>query len=135
MDNPINISGQLLEDQVESYCRENNITYKRAKTGTHEIDFIIETDNGTIYADCTNQMGSGSVEEKIPHKIWKYYKKYNYKNVTIIKGDHKIGKKVIEHCEDLARVYNFDCKACILGRSLQSYWYISWKANDRFGIR
>ena len=36
------------------------------------------------------------------------YKKYNYKNVTIIKGDHKIGKKVIEHCEDLARVYNFD---------------------------
>ena len=108
MDNPINISGQNLEDRVEKFCVENNINYQRAKKGFFEIDFIIETDFGKIYADCTNQMTGGSVEEKIPHKIWKYYKKYKYDNVYIIKGDHKISNHVLEHCKDLARVYSFD---------------------------
>ena len=108
MDNPINISGQLLEDQVESYCRENNITYKRAKTGTHEIDFIIESSKGKLFADCTNQNTVGSVEEKLPHKLWKYFKKYQYRNVYIIKGDHKISKSVLDHCYEMSRGYNFD---------------------------
>lgn len=108
MDNPVNISGALLEDQVEKYCIENNILYTRAKAGAFEIDFIIDTDKGKVYADCTNQNSVGSVEEKLPHKIWKYYKKYNYNNVTIVKGNHKIANHVIEHCKDLARVYNFN---------------------------
>ena len=97
MDNPINISGQELEDKVQLHCVLNNLSYQRAKTGSFEIDFIIETDKGKVYADCTNQNVGGSVEEKLPHKIWKYYKKYKYDNV-------------LEHCKDLARVYNFDLK-------------------------
>ena len=108
MDNPVNISGQLLEDQLESYCRENNITYQRAKPGAHAIDFIIETDNGKIFADCTNQNSTGSVEEKLPHKLWKYHNKYGYSNVCIIKGDHKLGSNVLMHCQEIARMKQFE---------------------------
>ena len=108
LDNPINISGQNLEDRVEKFCVENNINYQRAKTGSFEIDFIIDTDFGKIFADCTNQMTGGSVEEKLPHKLWKYFKKYQYRNVYIIKGDHKISSKVLEHCYEMARGYNFE---------------------------
>ena len=108
LDNPVNISGQLLEDKVEAYCRENNISYKRARSGEHAIDFIIESSRGKIFADCTNQNSGGSVEEKLPHKLWKYFKKYQYRNVYIIKGDHKISKSVLDHCNEMARGYNFD---------------------------
>ena len=110
MDNPINISGQELEDKVQLHCVLNNLSYQRAKTGSFEIDFIIETDKGKVYADCTNQNVGGSVEEKLPHKIRKYYKKYKYDNVSIIQGEHKVSNHVLEHCKDLARVYNFDLK-------------------------
>jgi hypothetical protein len=114
LDNPVNISGQLLEDKVENYCRENNISYQRAKPGDHAIDFIIETDNGKVFADCTNQNSVGSVEEKLPHKLWKYHNKYGYSNVCIIKGDHKISPTVLMHCNEMARIKNFDLtfKSC-----------------------
>ena len=108
LDNPVNISGQLLEDMVENYCVSNKISYKRAKPGAHEIDFIIESNKGKIFADCTNQNSGGSVEEKLPHKLWKYFKKYQYRNVYIVKGDHKISPKVLEHCNEMARGYNFE---------------------------
>tara|TARA_Y100000389_G_scaffold2663_1_gene2638 strand:+ start:753 stop:1145 length:393 start_codon:yes stop_codon:yes gene_type:complete len=107
LDNPVNISGQLLEDQVESYCVENNISYQRAKPGAHAIDFIIDTDDGKVFADCTNQNSVGSVEEKLPHKLWKYHNKYGYSNVCIIKGDHKISPTVLMHCQELARTKMF----------------------------
>ena len=108
LDNPVNISGQLLEDMVENYCVSNKISYKRARPGAHEIDFIIESNKGKIFADCTNQNSGGSVEEKLPHKLWKYFKKYQYRNVYIVKGDHKISPKVLEHCNEIARGYNFE---------------------------
>ena len=108
LDNPVNISGQLLEDMVENYCVSNKISYKRAKPGAHEIDFIIDSSKGKIFADCTNQNSGGSVEEKLPHKLWKYFKKYQYRNVYIIKGDHKISKTVLDHCYEMARGYNFE---------------------------
>ena len=108
LDNPVNISGQLLEDMVENYCVSNKISYKRARPGAHEIDFIIESNKGKIFADCTNQNSGGSVEEKLPHKLWKYFKKYQYRNVYIVKGDHTISSKVLEHCNEMARGYNFE---------------------------
>ena len=108
LDNPVNISGQLLEDMVENYCVSNKISYKRARPGAHEIDFIIESNKGKLFADCTNQNSGGSVEEKLPHKLWKYFKKYQYRNVYIVKGDHKISPKVLEHCNEMARGYNFE---------------------------
>ena len=53
-------------------------------------------------------MTGGSVEEKLPHKLWKYFKKYQYRSVYIIKGDHKISKSVLDHCYEMSRGYNFD---------------------------
>ena len=91
--NPINESGSRLEEQLEKYLIKNNIPYRRAKSGKHEIDFII----GDYYADCTNQNTIGSVEEKIPHKVWKYHQKYNYTEVYIIRGDYVPSTSVIEH--------------------------------------
>jgi hypothetical protein len=114
LDNPVNISGQLLENKVENYCRENNISYQRAKYGAHAIDFIIETDNGKVFADCTNQNTTGSAEEKLPHKLWKYHKLYGYSSVYIIKGNKKLSPRVIEHCNEIARTKQFELifKSC-----------------------
>ena len=108
MSNPINVSGTDLEDRVESFLKEHNLRYSRAKSGTPEIDFRIEADNRVIYADCTNQNGGGSVEEKLPHKLWKYANRYKYDSVTIIRGKHKPSNHVMEHCYDVARMKNFE---------------------------
>ena len=91
--NPINESGQRLEEQLESYLIKNDFAFKRAKSGQHEFDFII----GNYYADCTNQNEQGSVDEKIPHKVWKYHQKYKYKDVYIIRGKHIPNPSVVEH--------------------------------------
>ena len=94
-----NRSGFVLEDMLERKLKELNIAYKRAKIGSHEIDYIIQTDDDTFYVECKNQNGSGSVEEKIPHTVWKYWQKYDYKDVYIIRGKYNLSQKVIEHCE------------------------------------
>jgi hypothetical protein len=99
-----NESGQNLEYRLMSFLCEKNIPFKQQKPGQPEIDFIV---NGEIYVDCTNQNSEGSVQEKIPHKIWKYYKKYRYKNVYIIRGSKIPDNTVIEHCNDIADRYNF----------------------------
>ena len=108
MSNPINVSGTDLEDRVESFLKENNLRYYRAKSGTPEIDFRIEADGRVLYADCTNQNGGGSVEEKLPHKLWKYANRYKYDSVTIIRGKHKPSKHVMDHCFDVAEMKNFE---------------------------
>mgnify|MGYP003627063044 FL=1 len=101
MINPINMSGIKLEENLELFLKSNDFPYRKQKSGASEIDFIIPTkENKIIYADCTNQNTGGSVEEKIPHKVWKYWKKYNYKEVYIIRGDYTIGKTVIKHLKD-----------------------------------
>ena len=89
-------SGKRLELLVEKFCKQNSIGYTRAKSGAREIDFIITKDEQIFYADCTNQNVGGSVEEKLPHKIWKYYKQYQYDEVYIITGSHKISHKIIK---------------------------------------
>ena len=68
------------------------LSYTRAKVGKFEIDFQIETQDGTVFADCTNQNVGGSVEEKLPHKLWKYAELYHYHTVFIVTGTHKILK-------------------------------------------
>ena len=101
MNNPINVSGHKLEENLELFLKSNDFSYERQKSGVSQIDFIIPIKgNKIIYADCTNQNIGGSVEEKIPHKVWKYWKKYNYKDVYIIRGNYTISKTVIEHLKD-----------------------------------
>ena len=100
-------SGEKLELLVEKFCKENSIGYTRAKSGAREIDFIITKDEQIFYADCTNQNVGGSVEEKLPHKIWKYYKQYRYDEVYIITGSHKISRSVLNHCKEIGDIYGF----------------------------
>ena len=107
MANPINKSGEAGEKRLLDYLEENKFSYKQQITSKKQIDFIINpnTDN-KIYIDVTNQNGQGSVAEKVPHKVWKYYKKYGYEDVYIVMGKYDLRKKmplIIEHCEE---VYN-----------------------------
>ena len=99
-----NKSGQELERKLMDFLIEKKIPFKRQRPRQPEIDFVIDN---TIYADCTNQNVEGSVQEKIPHKIWKYYKKYGYKEVYIIRGFHIPDRSVIQHCDEIAEKFNF----------------------------
>jgi len=102
MINPINESGNKLEKNLEVFLKKNNFSYKRQKSGAPEIDFIIPIkENKTIYADCTNQNVAGSVYDKVPHKVWKYWDTYKYDEVYIIRGKEMPPKAVIKHLEHL----------------------------------
>mgnify|MGYP006129725963 FL=1 len=98
MSNPINESGAKLEEELEFFLKSNGFSYQRQKSGAEAIDFIIPTQgNYVIYADCTNQNVPGSVYEKVPHKVWKYWDNYDYDEVYIIRGKTLPGKKVRKH--------------------------------------
>ena len=99
-----NKSGTQLEETLELLLKENDIPYKRQSHGKSQIDFII---NDSIYADCTNQNSVGSVEEKIPHKVWKYWKQYGYKDVYIIRGKWNVSPKVLEHLKDASIAWGY----------------------------
>ena len=105
MSNPINKSGQAGEKRLLDYLEENKFSYKQQITSKKQIDFIVnpKTKN-KIYIDVTNQNGQGSVAEKVPHKVWKYYKKYGYEDVYIVMGKYDLRKKmplVVQHCDDV----------------------------------
>lgn len=98
MGNPINESGTKLEESLEYFLKTSEFSYERQKPGTESIDFIIPTQgNHIIFADCTNQNVNGSVYDKVPHKVWKYWDKYDYDEVYIIRGKELPGKKVKKH--------------------------------------
>jgi len=102
MINPINMSGTKLEENLELFLKSNDFPYKIQKSGAPEIDFIIPIKgNKKIYADCTNQNVSGSVFDKVPHKVWKYWNTYKYDEVYIIRGKQLPPKAVIKHLEHL----------------------------------
>ena len=105
MGNPINESGTKLEDEVESFLKSNNFSFRKQKPGAPEIDFIIPTNrNRSIFADCTNQNGTGSVYDKVPHKVWKYWEKYEYDEVYIIRGTELPPKAVKKHLQWFEKV-------------------------------
>ena len=105
MGNPINQSGTKLEDEVESFLKSNDFPFRKQKSGAPEIDFIIPTNtNRSIFADCTNQNSTGSVYDKVPHKVWKYWKKYEYDEVYIIRGTELPPKAVKKHLQWFEKV-------------------------------
>ena len=99
-----NQSGIKLEKELKTFLCEKKIPFTYQKNGKHEIDFII---GKGIYADCTNQNVTGSVDEKIPHKIWKYHKKYGYKDVYIIRGKKIPNESVLSNCNEIAAYKDF----------------------------
>ena len=100
--NPINQSGVILENRLKEELSKRKLPFHHQKSGQKQIDFII----GDIYVDCTNQNIGGSVEEKLPHKVWKYWKQYGFDEVYIIRGEHMIGKSVREHLDMYKNAFN-----------------------------
>jgi hypothetical protein len=88
-----------MEGLLEQHLRQHDISHKRAKHGAFAIDFIIKTTDKTYYVDCKNQNSEGSAEEKLPHTVWKYWNKYGYDEVYIIRGEHIPSKRIYEHLE------------------------------------
>ena len=102
--NPINKSGQKLEHEMSLFLETNSIPYDGG--GSSCIDFKIRTDTGIVYLDCTNQNVGGSVMEKLPHKIWKYWNKFKFNEVVITRGREKPNKVLNEHIKWLEDILN-----------------------------
>ena len=99
MSNPINISGKSAEDRLKNFLINKNIPYKHGLNKT--IDFTVYTKKKVVYIDCTNQNVEGSVQEKVPHKIWKYHKRIGFNEVIIQRGNLQLHKEVMAHIKDL----------------------------------
>ena len=76
----------------------NCIRYQAGKN--KDIDFIID---GSIYLDCVATSQSGSIDDKIPTKCFKYIKKYDLfgKEIYILHPYSPIEKHVAERLEYL----------------------------------
>jgi hypothetical protein len=124
--NPINKSGQELEREMSLFLDNNNIPYDSG--GSSCIDFKIRTESGVVYLDCTNQNVGGSVMEKLPHKIWKYWNKFKFNEVVITRGREKPNKVLNEHIKWLEDILNIkvyvlsfnESKKFILDKPLQT---------------
>jgi hypothetical protein len=99
--------GVELEERVEKYLQSMGLTYKRFKN--NGIDFII---GGFIHMDCIAQGVSGSIGDKLPHKCWKYIKKYNLKDIYILHPYSPIKREVGDHLEEIESTH--DCNIHIL---------------------
>ena len=91
-------NGKGLEDRAQQQLLASRIQHKR---NTHSgIDFIID---GEIYMDCVATNQSGSIDDKIPTKCFKYIKKYSLKELYILHPYSPIEKNVAEHLEHLEK--------------------------------
>jgi hypothetical protein len=97
--NEANISGRENEIDLENFLKKHDIPYKSG--GNTSIDFIIHGSNKYVYVECCNQNVGGSVDEKIPHKIWKYHDRIKFDKIIIQIGTHKIKKEIIKHIKFL----------------------------------
>ena len=102
MSNPRNESGKFGEDRMKKVLIENNLPYTPGKN--NGIDFIVHLEKD-IYIDIKNQNTDGSVNEKIPHMVWKYKKEYNYSKVYIVEGKKNTPESIKKHCNEICDVY------------------------------
>ena len=100
--NPRNESGKFGEDRMEKFLIETNLPYTSKKN--NGIDFIVHLEKD-IYIDIKNQNTDGSVNEKLPHMVWKYKQKYNYSKVYIVEGKKDTPESVKKHCNEICDVY------------------------------
>jgi hypothetical protein len=97
----VHIRGNGLEERVESYLLSMHIPFQRNKN--NGIDFII---NGYTHLDCVAQGQSGSIGDKLPHKAFKYLRKYNLKDIYILHPYSPITKTVGDHLIFLEEQFN-----------------------------
>jgi hypothetical protein len=94
-------NGRKLEERVEEYLKANFIQFK--KNIHNGIDFVID---GAIYLDCVATSQSGSIDDKLPTKCFKYIRKYNLSEIFILHPYSPIEKNVAEHLEHLEKTLN-----------------------------
>ena len=100
MSNPINESGTLGENHFETLLNENDIPFKSG--GNNGIDYIVFD---KFYMDSKNQTQGGSVDEKIPHTIFKYYEKYKQPKYYIV-GYYEYKESIKRHIKFLENKLN-----------------------------
>lgn len=112
MRNPINISGNRLETDIRNWLDTNSMGYTKSKEGPKgDIDYIIHSMNGDIYIECANQNSKGSVMDKIPHKVFKYWIRYRMKEIYIVRGKwQSFSESILEHLEHLRKTCSIDIK-------------------------
>ena len=102
-----NKSGAKLEDDLARVLINEKFTFIKEKPGSKMIDFQIETDNGRMYVDCTNQNSGGSVEDKLVQKARKYYRMYRYDEIFIVRGGKPIHSEVLKTLKEDEQVYGY----------------------------
>ena len=100
MSNPINESGTLGENHFETLLKENDFPFKPG--GNNGIDFIVLDE---FYIDSKNQTQGGSIDEKIPHTIFKYYEKYKQPKYYIV-GYYEYKESIKRHIKFLENKLN-----------------------------
>lgn len=94
-------NGKKLEERVEQHLLSNFIQFQRNISAG--IDFIID---GEIYMDCIATSQSGSIDDKIPTKCFKYLNKYSINEIYLLHPYSPIEKYVAEHLEFLEKTMN-----------------------------
>lgn len=103
--NPINNSGKELENEFEKRLIQYGIPYTKSEEGPKgDIDFILHT-IPKMYIECHNQNTKGSVDEKIPHKVFKYRSKHGMDTIHIVKGTNPINNRIKGHIELLEKAF------------------------------
>ena len=104
-----NLSGKEAEDKIEIFLKQNNIPYKREKTGKKQIDFICYPNSPkAIYADSKSLNVGGTADEKIPHTARKYARHYGVDKIYIIRGKLDFRGDVYEHLEEMKETMNIE---------------------------
>ena len=114
--NPINESGKKGEDIFATELRKNNLAYKQSKSGQEAIDFIINP-NGKkedrVYIDVKHQHKSGGRDLAVAGCVWKYQKKYGFKECYIVEGPYDFDEDVRELANKFAKTHFVKVKEMI----------------------
>ena len=99
--NTVQQNGKGLEDRAQQQLLASAIQFKRNRHSG--VDFIID---GEIYMDCVSTSQSGSIDDKIPTKCFKYIKRYSLKEFYILHPYSPIERNVAQFLEFLEEKMN-----------------------------
>ncbi len=105
--NKANKSGQALEIRFQNDLTRLGIPYKRAKHGTFNIDFVLGLEP-KMHIDCKNLNAGGTADEKIPHTILKYSRRYGLrkpnsetKKIYILRGTKPFREQINKSLDEI----------------------------------
>ena len=96
MINPINISGASFSDKVLHLIKKHNIPH--TDNGNKTIDFYLYFQDKTIGLEAKGQHTEGTVNEKLPHTIYKYLK-LDIDEIWLVVHEHTLSDIIKEHIE------------------------------------